>query len=536
MSEFIKEAVVKISADVSGLNTGMDTAGAKVSGLETKLKGASVAGNKMGGMLGDNVGKKLGAFNEKTEKGRQLVTAFAGTTGMGGAAGSAIYYGGTLSYVVGRFSAVELAVMATVGSLTALGVAFYQWATGPGKEALEMMEDLTSEMEKQVKKTQDLIDNYWLEVEGLNKWEKAARETSHTLSTLSNEMAKIDDKLSEQASRRKSVQDVFGLGSIGVGIGALLGNDALSTAEKFFEISDRQMVNYDVAFGNAKQLTAERNKLLGIETTIVEQQDVTKKLGGKTRVGAGSGGGKVEDEDWHVKMMEDDAKRFEMAQAAYWRDAELQKAVDDKYLAAQVEHEESKQAILVEYANKRMEWKEEQAELEYSRAESVRKKELDRAQEYAATGLDIIYAAADGGVKGVARYLSGRLKILSYEAAAKAAFEAVEAIAAYARYDYASGSLHATAAVQYAAFAAVSAAGAIVSGNYGSSGAGSGGGVTSSSDFYDDSEDTGSEKGSVNIYVDGNYFQSRDADSQVAQMIERNKDATNPGRYRTEVD
>jgi len=528
MSEFIKEAVVKISADVSGLNTGMDTAGAKVSGLETKLKGASVAGNKMGGMLGDNVRKKLGAFNEKTEKGRQLVTAFAGTTGMGGAAGSAIYYGGTLSYVVGRFSAVELAVMATVGSLTALGVAFYQWATGPGKEALEMMEDLTSEMEKQVKKTQDLIDNYWLEVEGLNKWEKAARETSHTLSTLSNEMAKIDDKLSEQASRRKSVQDVFGLGSIGVGIGALLGNDALSTAEKFFEISDRQMVNYDVAFGNAKQLTAERNKLLGIETTIVEQQDVTKKLGGKTRAGAGSGGGKSVDyeamQDRYVKEEEmriaAEDRAFSQKQAAHWRDAELQMKMDDAEDERLRAHEQGKIDIMNEYVRERA----ETAEL----INALREKETEaqRAQ------LNAERSVALAGV-GVLRAIFGdRAELIIAEAVIKTGYEAAEAVASFAADDYKSGYLHVLAAAKYAIVGGMNAASALSSGGGGGSISSE---VTSSSDFSDNQDDS-EQQGLVNIYIDGNYFQSREADSQVAQMIERNKDATNPGRYRTEVD
>uniref|UniRef100_A0A6M3XRL3 Uncharacterized protein n=1 Tax=viral metagenome TaxID=1070528 RepID=A0A6M3XRL3_9ZZZZ len=82
---------------------------------------AAIAGKKvshMGGMLGDKASRAMSGFNEKTEKGRQLLTAFGGA--IGGAAGQAVYYGGTLSYVIGRFKPWELGIMAVVGAIAAL--------------------------------------------------------------------------------------------------------------------------------------------------------------------------------------------------------------------------------------------------------------------------------------------------------------------------------------------------------------------------------------------------------------------------------
>ncbi len=87
-----------------------------------KLKGAAQkTGQAMGGMVGENTGRAMSQFNEKTEKGRQLLTAFGGAAG--GAAGNIVYYTGTLSYVIGRFSKMELGLMTVIAGLGALAYA-----------------------------------------------------------------------------------------------------------------------------------------------------------------------------------------------------------------------------------------------------------------------------------------------------------------------------------------------------------------------------------------------------------------------------
>jgi len=69
-------------------------------------------------MVSEQAGRSLSQFNEKTEKGRQLLVAFGGA--VGGAAGNVVYYAGTLSYVVGRFKLWELAIMAVTAVIGGL--------------------------------------------------------------------------------------------------------------------------------------------------------------------------------------------------------------------------------------------------------------------------------------------------------------------------------------------------------------------------------------------------------------------------------
>jgi hypothetical protein len=85
--------------------------------LGNALKGAAQEGNRQAEST-KKMGMAMSAFNEKTEKGRQLMTAFGGS--LGAAGGQATYYAGTLSYVIGRFSKAELATMGLIGGLVAI--------------------------------------------------------------------------------------------------------------------------------------------------------------------------------------------------------------------------------------------------------------------------------------------------------------------------------------------------------------------------------------------------------------------------------
>lgn len=75
--------------------------------IKKRIEGAAKeTGKKAGGMVTEQTGKALSQLNEKTEKGRQLLTTFGGA--MGGVAGQAVYYGGTLCLD----KATEVATMA----------------------------------------------------------------------------------------------------------------------------------------------------------------------------------------------------------------------------------------------------------------------------------------------------------------------------------------------------------------------------------------------------------------------------------------
>jgi hypothetical protein len=108
---------------VDETKTGMADLQRRLDMLEQRLgkagTSAKKAGNEFEGLVGEQTGKKLGRFNERTEKGRQLLVAFGGAAG--GAAGNLVYYGGTLSSVVGTFSKFEIGVMGAVAAVGFFG-------------------------------------------------------------------------------------------------------------------------------------------------------------------------------------------------------------------------------------------------------------------------------------------------------------------------------------------------------------------------------------------------------------------------------
>jgi len=79
---------------------------------------------KTGTLVNEKMGRAMSQFNEKTEKGRQVLTAFGGA--VGGVAGQVTYYAGTFSYIIGRFNLMEMAVMGVTAVLGGMAYAFLQ--------------------------------------------------------------------------------------------------------------------------------------------------------------------------------------------------------------------------------------------------------------------------------------------------------------------------------------------------------------------------------------------------------------------------
>lgn len=143
MADTIKEAQVKITAS--------DQTKAGTDSVKRNLKGVGKAAQqtqqKMQGFVSEQTGRNLSQFNEKTEKGRQLLTAFGGA--VGGAAGSVVFYAGSISYVIGRFSLLELGVMAGIAAIGGLA-----WAIS---SSLPDIESLGDRIERTAKSTGDLV-------------------------------------------------------------------------------------------------------------------------------------------------------------------------------------------------------------------------------------------------------------------------------------------------------------------------------------------------------------------------------------------
>ncbi len=154
--------------DGKKLEKGFDKSGKKLQSAAKKT------GEKMSGFVGKETGQALSQFNEKTEKGRQLLNAFGGA--MGGVAGEAVYYGGTLSYVFGRFSKLEMGIMGGIAALTTLGYLMYKQAAGPYKELREETEKLRKETDKLRKSISDFVETEMMTAAGWTRYDKKSLE------------------------------------------------------------------------------------------------------------------------------------------------------------------------------------------------------------------------------------------------------------------------------------------------------------------------------------------------------------------------
>jgi len=124
---------------------------------------------KTGTFVSEGMGRSMSQFNEKTEKARQLMTAFGGT--LGEVAGQATYYAGTLSYVAGRFKKMELGIMGAIGAITTLGVSFYKLATEQISAVLGNIGELTKEIDSLTASVEKMYESQLNAFLGLDKWE-----------------------------------------------------------------------------------------------------------------------------------------------------------------------------------------------------------------------------------------------------------------------------------------------------------------------------------------------------------------------------
>lgn len=126
-------------------------------------KAAGTMATKTSGLVNDKMGRSMSMFNEKTEKGRQLLTTFGGA--VGGAAGNVVYYAGTLSYVVGRFSVWELGIMGVLAAIGGLAWAL-SGLTEEEKKAAKALEEFNKELTDAKKKSKELYEQEKLRMSG----------------------------------------------------------------------------------------------------------------------------------------------------------------------------------------------------------------------------------------------------------------------------------------------------------------------------------------------------------------------------------
>ena len=550
MSEFVKEAVVKISADVGDLNKGMKEAEARIAGLEKKLKGAGRAGKKGGQELGalvpPGLSKNLTRMNEKTEVARQLLTQMGGATGA--AAGQIVYYGGSLSKVIGGFTKFEWSAIGAVGALAAVGYALVQIVKGPINDAIKGFEHVAEVTKKSTDAARAYIRALDDEHEGLTRMAKARRDIVNEEHVATLALARAKKKLYEAENSLLTQLLNRHVGEWASGM-----DDARTGAIKAAKALDEtrfalQRLKQEAGKEAGDMLTWNIAALTGYgeesQKAIVAAMEAAAKARGSAYAPGGAGkdkGGGIKDnfelagladmEREEAAMLAAEDRAFSQKQATYWRDAELQMNMDDAEQERLREHKQALQDIEYEYQQSHADRMSALRDREAEAADRARQLEIDRQRAYASAALGIVSIIADVATGALGDNMSARLAIMAIEAGAKSAFEVAEALAAYARKDIPAAALHAAAAVKFAVFAGVHAHGAATNGGSGTGDTG----ATSSSDFSDgrDNEERG---GGVTIVINGDYFQSRDGDERVSDMVQRHTDRANPGRYRSEVD
>ena len=119
---------------------------------------AKAAGKDVAALVPEAVGKRLTRMNEKTEAARQLLTQFGGAAG--GAAGQLVYYGGTLSKVIGGFTKFEWAAIGAGTAIGLLGFAMLKAAREPIEALKKALVEATKETDKATKAANDFVDSH----------------------------------------------------------------------------------------------------------------------------------------------------------------------------------------------------------------------------------------------------------------------------------------------------------------------------------------------------------------------------------------
>jgi hypothetical protein len=160
----------------------VDSASAEFQKSMVKMKGeAQRQGRQVGALVNENMGRAMSQFNEKTEKGRQVLTAFGGV--IGGAAGQAVYYGGTLTYIVGRFKIWELATMAVVAAIAGL-----VWLLSRASDEEQRWSDINRQGRKDLEELTKATNDYI----------RAQQDKRTGLAEVDKKIADLNQKLGEQ--------------------------------------------------------------------------------------------------------------------------------------------------------------------------------------------------------------------------------------------------------------------------------------------------------------------------------------------------
>jgi hypothetical protein len=481
--------------------------------------------------VGQRAGKAMSQFNEKTEKGRQLLNTFGGA--MGGVGGEAVYYSGTLSYVVGMFSKLEMGIMGAIAAIGAFGYAVYDSVVGPINDATEAMEKQNKAAQDMIETTRDYVQGLVDERAGVTESAKKQRELRAEIVEQQMQMQKLVKVIEDAAKKppqERGLAVIFGdLGSAN----EELYESHVRTLQLRALIQDLQREQQIAARNQSMSVLGE---FVGSAVRILEESQQTiakaqKRAAKEWRSQFSMGPSKM---DAQVDAYRDHLTELEEAKRRHnERMIQLEFQLDRQIWTRQLENERRRQ----HFADQAVRIEQQRLERE-RQIEENRREMLDASLQAAQYGADIMSEVAGAVIKSE----SARMRIEAiYQAITdglKAAHHTAEAVGAFASYRYAQGAMHAMAATLYtvsATLAAAKAGGAVSV----PSGGGAGGAIASrgggTGDMFRGREDEGREETRQTTIIIEGPVGDRETAEWVYNRFQSAMDRRDPGRTRSEV-
>jgi len=475
-------------------------------GLAKATKSISKSATQMSGMVGEKAGRAMSQFNEKTEKGRQLLTTFGGA--MGGVAGETVYYAGTLSYVIGRFSLWELGIMAVVAAIGAL-----VWVLTDATEETEALEKASERAAKFIVKLRDSVDDLAessrRQLNNMDAYSIAIDKTSKTVDMYKESIDGLTTliKEEEKESLHRSDEYYFRLNKR-----AQMENELKEVEAEHARLKVIQLDHYnakEAEFSADQKRRWEEEKKRDEERARKERErgarTGARDTGYKMRFGEGGEidiAAAMEADARAVAKWEADNERRKLSLELAARNAEVQAFADA---------EARKNAILQQAYDYRM----------------------SMVDQYSGMVIGVLGAMA-AAEEGQAMAAAGaQLKALGLTNLWEGLTEGARSLAALAMWDYKGFVLHGTAALEHGAIAAALGAGGAAMSSVG--GGGRGGGAAASTAANLPQSQAGGRKDEAqgttyNFYIGGSQILGSDADRIFADGAQRHITSQSPGR------
>lgn len=465
-----------------------------------KIKTAATqAGRAASGFVSEQTGRNLSQFNEKTEKGRQLMTAFGGA--MGAAGGQVTYYAGTISYVIGRFKMWELATMGIIGGLVAIGAKMLQLANERYNLLIERTNKLVQETDNFTKSIEDMVEAQLFAYVQMSKWDIAEYKNRQKIQALETDLINLQQERSRIA--------------IAAGIYASKATGDIDAQIRKVEDSIRKATD-------AMDLLEKGERL----------ETLTRGRRERERKTRGAEGG----EFWSVFTIDTDQLLSDVNKGIdELMGARQQALVRARELERQ--YYEDSARVREENENRRLHILQAAADAEKRIRDNAIREERQAAEkrmEYVGMGADAMIGLFQAIATGSAEQISEVLKGMALEALARSAWHGIMAIFSSFFAPWQTGQ-HATMAALFAGFAATYGAGSIIArggaggGGGGGRGGGGGYGATPGGGGYV-SERTREEK-RYTIIVNGHLINtSPDYDRVFSEGATSYEESQNPGK------